>query len=201
MNQNVSTNTVRGRLGIRQMTIIGMLSAVSIVLGATGYGFIPLPMAKATILHIPVIVGAVLEGPMVGAAIGFFFGMFSLIQNYIAPSSIFSPAFQNPIVSVLPRILIGITSYYAYKFMLGKNETLKVGAGAVIGTITNTFVVLTMIYLLYPNLAFLKPGAGSNSAAKIIYGIALTNGIPEVVVGAVITVPVVMALKKIKNNR
>lgn len=200
MNQNVSTNTVRGRLGIRQMTVIGMLSAVSIVLGATGYGFIPLPMAKATILHIPVIVGAVLEGPMVGAIIGFFFGMFSLIQNYIAPSSIFSPAFQNPIISVLPRILIGITSYYAYKFMFGKNETLRVGVGAVLGTITNTFVVLTMIYLLYPNLAFLKPGAGANSAAKIIYGIALTNGIPEIIVGTLITVPVVMALKKIKNR-
>jgi uncharacterized membrane protein len=156
-------------------------------------------MAKATILHIPVIVGAILEGPLVGAIIGFFFGMFSLIQNYTASTSIFSPAFQNPIVSVLPRILIGIMSYYSYKYMLGKNETVKVGAGAVVGTLTNTAVVLTMIYLLYPNLAFLKPGAGSDSAAKIIYGIALTNGIPEVIVGTLITVPIVMALKKIKK--
>lgn len=199
MNQNVSTTRSGHRLGTRQLTTIGMLSAISIVLGATGYGFIPLPMAKATILHIPVIVGAILEGPLVGAVIGFFFGMFSLIQNYTAPSSIFSPAFQNPIVSVLPRILIGIVSYYSYKLMLGKNENIKVGAGAVVGTLTNTFVVLTMIYLLYPNLAFLKPGAGANSAAKIIYGIALTNGIPEVIVGTLITVPIVMAIKKIKK--
>ncbi|MCM0646946.1 ECF transporter S component [Clostridium swellfunianum] len=199
MNQNVSTTRSGHRLGTRQLTTIGMLSAISIVLGATGYGFIPLPMAKATILHIPVIVGAIIEGPLVGAVIGFFFGMFSLIQNYTAPSSIFSPAFQNPIVSVLPRILIGIVSYYSYKLMLGKNENIKVGAGAVVGTLTNTFVVLTMIYLLYPNLAFLKPGAGANSAAKIIYGIALTNGIPEVIVGTLITVPIVMAIKKIKK--
>jgi uncharacterized membrane protein len=199
MNQNVSTTGASRRLGTRQLTVVGMLSAISIVLGATGYGFIPLPMAKATILHIPVIVGAILEGPLVGAIIGFFFGMFSLIQNYTAPSSIFSPAFQNPIVSVLPRILIGIISYYSYKYMFGRNESLKVGAGAVAGTLTNTAVVLTMIYLLYPNLAFLKPGAGANSAAKIIYGIALTNGIPEVIVGTLITVPIVMALKKIKR--
>ena len=199
MNENVSATGARSRLSTRQLTVIGMLSAISIVLGATGYGFIPLPMAKATILHIPVIVGAILEGPLVGSIIGFLFGMFSLIQNYTAPSSIFSPAFQNPIVSVLPRILIGITSYYSYKYMFGKNETLKVGVGAVAGTLTNTAVVLTMIYLLYPNLAFLKPGAGSYSAAKIIYGIALTNGIPEVIVGAVITVPIVMAIRKIKR--
>jgi uncharacterized membrane protein len=199
MNQNVSTTGAASRLSTRQLTVIGMLSAISIVLGATGYGFIPLPMAKATILHIPVIVGAILEGPLVGAIIGFFFGMFSLIQNYTAPSSIFSPAFQNPIVSVLPRILIGIASYYSYKFMLGKNDTLKASVGAIVGTLTNTVVVLTMIYLLYPNLAFLKPGAGSSSAAKIIYGIALTNGIPEVIVGTIITVPIVMAIKKIRK--
>jgi uncharacterized membrane protein len=199
MNQNVSNASPGRRLSTRQLTVIGMLSAVSIVLGATGYGFIPLPMAKATILHVPVIIGAILEGPLVGGIIGFFFGMFSLIQNYTAPSSIFSPAFQNPIVSVLPRILVGITAYYSYKFMLGKNETLKIGAGAVIGTVTNTLVVLTLIYLIYPNLAFLKPGAGSSSAAKIIYGIALTNGIPEIIVAAIITIPVVVALKKIKR--
>jgi uncharacterized membrane protein len=199
MNQNVQTTGVGRRLNTRQLAVVGMLSAVSIVLGATGYGFIPLPMAKATILHIPVIIGAILEGPIVGAMIGFFFGMFSLIQNYAAPSSIFSPAFQNPIVSVLPRVLIAVTAYYSYKFMLGRNESIKVGVGAVIGTITNTFGVLTTIYLLYPNLAFLKPGAGSQSAAKIIYGIALTNGVPEVVVATIITVPVVMALKKIKK--
>jgi uncharacterized membrane protein len=199
MNQNVSTTTARVRLNTRQLTVIGMLSAISIVLGATGYGFIPLPMAKATILHIPVIVGAILEGPVVGGIIGFFFGMFSLIQNYTAPSSIFSPAFQNPIVSVLPRILIGITAYYSYKLIWARNTTFKVGVGAFIGSLTNTFVVLTLIYLLYPNLAFLKPGAGTSSAAKIIYGIALTNGIPEVIVCTIITIPVVMAIKKIKK--
>ena len=199
MNQNVQTTGVSKKLNTRQLAVIGMLSAISIVLGATGYGFIPLPMAKATILHVPVIIGAILEGPLVGGVIGFFFGMFSLIQNYTAPSSIFSPAFQNPIVSVLPRILIGITSYYAYKFTFGKNETVKVGVGAAVGTITNTLVVLTLIYLIYPNLAFLKPGAGSSSAAKIIYGIAFTNGVPEVIVGTLITIPVVIALKKIRR--
>jgi uncharacterized membrane protein len=56
-----------------------------------------------------------------------------------------------------------------------------------------------LIYLIYPNLAFLKPGAGSSSAAKIIYGIAFTNGIPEVIVATIITIPVVMALKKIRR--
>ena len=196
MERGLRTNS---KWKVRQLVVAGMLSAISIFLGMTGLGFIAIPPVKATIMHIPVIIGAIIEGPIVGAIIGFFFGMFSLIQNYTAASSIFSPAFQNPIVSVLPRILIGITSYYAYKFTFGKNETLKVGVGAVVGTITNTLVVLTLIYLIYPNLAFLRPGAGSNSAGKIIFGIAFTNGISEVFVATMITIPVVIALKKIRR--
>ena len=53
---------VKRKFNTRQITVVGVLSAISIVLGALGIGFIPLPMAKATIMHIPVIIGAILEG-------------------------------------------------------------------------------------------------------------------------------------------
>ncbi|MFL0246596.1 ECF transporter S component [Candidatus Clostridium stratigraminis] len=199
MNNNVSTVSAGRKLGTRQLTMIGMLSAISIVLGATGYGFIPLPMAKATILHIPVIIGAVLEGPIVGAMIGLLFGVFSLIQNYVAPSSALFFAFQNPLVSVLPRILIGIFSYYTYKYMFSKKELIKVGAAALIGTLTNTVGVLSMINLLYADHAAKALKVTSATVTKVIYGIALTNGIPEAIVAVIITVPVVMTLKKIRK--
>ena len=55
---------------VRQLTTIGLLSAISIFMGLSGLGFIPLPFMKATIMHIPVIIGAVLEGPIVGATVG-----------------------------------------------------------------------------------------------------------------------------------
>ena len=74
------------------------------VLGLTGYGFIPLPGAKATIMHIPVIIGSIIGGPMVGMTIGFIFGIFSIMQNITTPN-ILSFAFINPLVSVLPRVL------------------------------------------------------------------------------------------------
>ena len=80
-----------------------MLSAISIVLGASGVGFIPLPMARQPsctsrdywgILKVP--------GRM---AAGLIFGIFSIVQNMMNPS-LLSFAFLNPIVSVLPRMLI-----------------------------------------------------------------------------------------------
>lgn len=200
MNQNVSTNTgVSKKLGTRQLTVVGMLSAISIVMAMTPLGFIQLPMARATLMHIPVIIGALLEGPVVGILIGLIFGVFSLIQNYVAPTSALFFAFQNPIISVLPRILIGIAAYYSYKYMIGKNQTIKIGVGAAVGTITNTFGVLTMINILYADRAASVLKATPATITKVIYGIALTNGIPEVIAAVIITIPVVIALKKIKK--
>jgi len=193
-----SYGKARTRFGIRQITIVGMMSAVSVVLGLTGYGFIPLPTAKATIMHIPVIIGAVLEGPLVGAVIGLIFGLFSIFQNITTPS-LLSFAFLNPLVSVLPRILIGITSYYSYRILHKKNEPISIGIAAAVGTITNTVGVLTMIYILYAERYAEAIGKSAEIAAKAIYGIALTNGVPEVIIAILVTVPAVLAIKKIRK--
>ncbi|KHD35384.1 membrane protein [Clostridium acetobutylicum] len=180
----------------RQLTVIGLLSAISIVLGLTGYGFIPLPIAKATIMHIPVIIGAILEGPIVGVAIGLIFGVFSIIQNIMSPN-LLSFAYMNPLVSVLPRVLIGVTSYYAYTLIKAKNQSIKIGISAVVGTLTNTFGVLTMIYVLYAARYATAKHISAKAAAATIYGVAVTNGTCEAVISVLITIPVVLAVKKI----
>lgn len=189
---------VKRRFETRQLTIVGLLSAISVILGLTGYGFIPLPFAKATIMHIPVIIGAIIEGPLVGAAVGLIFGLFSIMQNIMSPN-VLSFAFMNPLVSVLPRVLIGITSYYAYAFFKTKRKALRIGFSAVVGTITNTFGVLTMIYFLYAENYAKAMKINVSTAAKAIYGLAFTNGSFEMIFAAAISIPVVMAVKKIRK--
>jgi len=188
-----------GRFGVRQIAIIGMLSAISIMLGLSGFGFIPLPTAKATIMQIPVIIGAILEGPVVGAMIGLIFGLFSIIQSLTAPN-ILSFAFINPLVSVLPRVFIGITAYYAYKWTRSKHQGVRIGVSAVVGSLTNTFGVLTMIYVLYAAQFAMARGIDLDAAIQVIYGIALINGIPEAIIAAAISIPVVGAIKKRYKN-
>ena len=195
MNQ---TTLAANRFGTRQIAVVGMLSAVSIVLGLTGYGFIPLPTAKATIMHIPVIIGAIVEGPVVGLMIGLIFGLFSIVQNLTSPT-LLSFAFINPLVSVLPRMLIALTSYYGCKLFSRRKDALGVGIGAAVGSLTNTFGVLTMIYLLYAARYAAAKGIDPSTAAKVIYGIALTNGVPEAIIAVVITIPVVLAIKRISR--
>lgn len=193
-------NSIKNRgITTNQLTTIGMLSAICVVLGLTGYGFIPLPGAKATIMHIPVIIGSIIGGPIVGMTIGLIFGLFSIMQNITAPN-LLSFAFINPLVSVLPRVLIGLTSYYVYKLNFIKKDSLRIGLATVIGSLTNTFGVLTMIYVLYAAKFAVAKGIEPSTAAKAIYTIAVINGVPEAIIATVITIPVVFAIKKIKKQ-
>lgn len=187
-------------LSTKKMTVIGMLGAVSIVLGMTPLGFIPIGPTKATIMHIPVIIAAMIEGPLVGAIVGLIFGIFSMIQSITSPTVI-SFVFWNPLVSVFPRMLIGIVSYYSYVSVkkIVKNEALAVAVTGAVGTLTNTVGVLSMIYLLY-GVRFVEAiGQDINSVGKIIMGIGITNGIPEMIVAILIVTGVMRGLKFISK--
>ena len=188
------------KLSTRQITVIGMMSAISIVMGLTGLGFIPFPTVKATIMHLPVIASAILEGPLVGAFVGLIFGLFSVYQNMTNPS-LLSFAFLNPLVSVLPRILIGITSFYAYKYMFSKSETVKITVAAIVGSLTNTLGVLTMIFVLYAQKYAELKKIDVSAVAKTIYGaIALPYGTVEALVSVAIIVPLVLAVNKLRHK-
>ena len=195
MERKVKNST---KLSTRQMAIVGMLSGISILLGITGLGFIPIPPINATIMHVPVIIGAIIEGPVVGATIGLIFGIFSIIRAITAPN-ILSFALINPIVSVIPRVLIGICSFYIYKAMIGKFQPIKIAVGALIGSLINTFGVLGAIYIIYIDKYAHDFGLSIPKAKAAIIAAGFTNGIPEAILSILITVPVVMAIKKVRK--
>jgi uncharacterized membrane protein len=169
---------------VRKIVIAGVLSAISILLGATMLGFIPVPTpaGHATIMHVPAIIGGVVEGPIVGVIVGTIFGIFSFIQATI-------PAFKDPLVAILPRILIGITAYLTYAGLKRVNEYLALVVAAVVGTLTNTIGVLGMGVLR----GYWAPG--------VALGVGLTQGIPEAIVAAIVTVAVVVVWKRIETGR
>ncbi len=144
--QNADTKTGnprsrKQRMTTRQMAVSGMLGAVAIVLSVTGLGMIPMPSlaGRATIMHVPVILAAILEGPAVGAFTGFIFGLYSFMTPVGA-----IPA--DPVVRILPRILIGITAYYSY--VLCRRSRAGVAVAAVVGTLTNTIGYLGLASLI-----------------------------------------------------
>lgn len=190
--------SISSRFDVRKITLIGMLSAISIVLGLTPLGFIPIPPVNATIMHIPVIIGAIIGGPLVGTMVGLIFGIFSIIQAILKPTPV-SFVFFNPLVAVIPRVLIGLTSYYAYSILKTKSKILKIGFSAFIGSITNTIGVLSAIYLIYLE-GYAKALGLSVAATKIgILSVGVTNGLPEAIISVLICIPVIQIVQKIKK--
>jgi len=121
--------TRRGfHLSTRDIAIAGILGALATALGYTPLGFIafPTPAGAATTMHIPVIVGAVLAGPAVGAFVGAIFGVISFLRAG-------TPAFSNPLIAIAPRILIGVVAALVFvalqrRFARGL-AVLALGAG------------------------------------------------------------------------
>ncbi len=99
----------------RTMVVIGMLGALTVVMGLTGIGFIPIPPVSATIMHLPVILAGVLEGPLAGAAVGAIFGGFSMYQAAVGANPVAKVLFLNPLIALVPRILIGIVAAYGFR--------------------------------------------------------------------------------------
>lgn len=195
MQSNVST-TRSAKLSTKQLAIVGMLSAISMILGMTPLGFIQLPFMSATIMHIPVIIGAILEGPVVGALVGLIFGIFSMIRAFSNPT-LTAFLFMNPIIAILPRILIGVGSYYVYRLVKIKATNIRIGIASIMGSFINTIGVLGISYLLYGNKLAEVMGISKTAVGITFLTTAGTNGVAEAAISALITIPVVGALRKI----
>ncbi len=187
-------------LSVKQLTTVGMLTGITIFMGLTRLGFIPLPTGvNATIMHLPVIIGALLEGPLVGSIIGLAFGLFSMYQAFTAPT-LLSFWFWNPIIAIVPRILIAIISYYTYKILKNKLKTAAIGVAAITGTLINTIGVLSLAYVFYLDKIAMLLNLDPSAVGKyMLVGVGITNGIPEAIVSSLITVPIVVAIKKIRK--
>lgn len=205
----LNTRGVRkSQQNVRKMVVIAMLSGICLFLGLTGLGFIPLPLFKLTILHLPVIIGAIIEGPIVGGSIGLIFGLFSIYQNITAPTPM-SPFFYNPLVSVLPRILIGVISYYVYKIIRAKVKNIKasISIAAICGSLINTIGVLGIIYLIYFKdyaTVLMERGTISTNSMSAVTTALLTvigtNGLAEAILSALIVSPIVIAIFKMQKK-
>ena len=170
-------------LDVRQIVIAGILGGIAIFLGATQLGFIPVPnvSGRATILHIPAIVGGALEGPVVGALAGLIFGIFSWLDPIVPP-------LRNPLVSILPRIPIGIVSWFVFVSLRRTSVDLASVVAGLLGSFTNTVGVVGMAVLLgyFPFAVFL---------------VVLPQAIAEAVLAAVVTLVVVRGVRLFRSGR
>jgi uncharacterized membrane protein len=184
----------------RVVAISGVMSAITVLLVITPLGLVPwFSGASLTVMQVPVIIAAILEGPIAGLIVGAIFGISSLLRAAVAPNGVFDPIFVNPVVSILPRLLIGPVSYLVYKVLKGKESAPRIGAAAILasvaGCLTNTCLVLPLLKL-FADLAHI-----AGLTWLVVGSIAVVNGLPEAGISAFIVTATILIWKGVTIGR
>ena len=117
-------------------------------------GFFRIGNINLTNLHIPAILSSIVLGPFYGAFMGLLFGIISLMRAVGRETSILDVLLQNPLISVVPRICFPLISGYLYRFLAGvwgkKRSEASAALSAGVGSFSNSILVLTALYMIYP---------------------------------------------------
>lgn len=191
----------------RWLVMTGLFAAIIIVLANTPLGMIQLPIIKATTVHIPVIIGACLLGPLAGAILGGVFGICSMISNTMAPTLLsfaFSPFLANDIpgmlkavwISVGCRIMIGIVAGWLWILLkkLKVNMMVALPITGFVGSMTNTAFVMGSIYLLLAKQYAEAKDVAVSAVFGLVMGTVTASGIPEAIAAAVLVTAIGAAL-------
>lgn len=192
----------------RYMATLAMLCGVLLVMGMTGIGFIPLPVIKATTMHIPVILGAILLGPKAGGVLGAVFGLCSIWANTTTPgllSFAFSPFMTTEgLVGVCKslwiglgcRILFGLIAGWLWKLFrrMMSSEYAALPVTAAVATLCHTLLVMGSIYLLLTQQYAAAKNVAVSAVFGLIMGTVTASGIPEAVAAAILVTVIGKAL-------
>ncbi|GFI11562.1 pantothenic acid transporter PanT [Lachnospiraceae bacterium] len=189
----------KSRKDTRWMVSVALMAAIVILLANTPLGMIQLPIIKATTVHIPVIIGAVLLGPLAGAILGGVFGVCSMISNTVAPTLLsfaFSPFLAEDLIGALKtlwiavgcRVLIGVVAGWLWIGLrkLRLSPWIALPVTGFVGSLTNTVFVMGSIYVLLAS----QYAAAKEVARGAVWGLIMTtvtaSGIPEAIAAAVL---------------
>lgn len=191
----------------RWMVSVALMAAIVIVLANTPFGMIQLPIIKATTVHIPVILGAILLGPGAGAILGAVFGICSLVSNTMAPTLLsfaFSPflsttgipgALKAIWISVGCRILIGVVAGWLWVLFtkIKLNQFIALPIVGFVGSMVNTVTVMGSIYFLFAQQYAEAKEVALTAVFGLVMGTVTASGIPEAIAAAIL----VLALGKV----
>lgn len=187
------------------LTLTSAFFALILLLGMTPLGLIPLGFINVTILCIPVIVGTILMGLKVGLMLGACFGLTSTLSAFglsLVPQSALAAALvaKSPLLAILmcfvPRLLVPVTTHLVYRAVSkGKRSKLGVAPAAVAGSLTNTVFYLGLMLLFY-----ILVGLDAAAILGLIGGTGLIAGSAEAIVAAILSVPILLALFKLKKE-
>ena len=179
----------------KKLTQTAVLAGICIMLTLTGWGFIKTPLLSITFVHLPVILGALIVGKKEGIILGLTFGLCSLVNNMIYPTAT-SFVFYNPMVSIFPRVMISVVVIGVALALKNQKQEIRIVASAVAGSLTNTVLVLSMIYVFYAARYAEALNISKDAVIATLATTAAVNGISEAIFVSILCLVIIKAMKK-----
>ncbi|MFZ1690404.1 MAG: ECF transporter S component [Trichococcus flocculiformis] len=186
-----------------RIAILGILSAFIIIQTFVPFlGNIPIPPLNPTIIHITVIVAAFVLSTKDGMLVGLVWGLARMVKAYTLPASPLDLLlWTNPVIAVVPRVMVGLVAGLVFHaFLKRKQEKVGMVTAAVLGSLTNTVLVLGFIALFYGNEYATALNVDPSNLLKVLAGIVATNGIGEAVAAGLIAPFIATALMKVRRK-
>lgn len=197
----------------KTLTKLALFTGIIFVLAFTPLGYINLPIASLTTIHIPVIIGSILFGTRESIYLGLIFGLTSFIKCFTAPDAVALIVLGTDtgfglynlllilMIIFIPRILTGLFTNLSYKALskVIKKDIFSIGIASFIGSMTNTVFFLGGLYIF----AFEASAAGFGIASAtpgvflmLLLGIVLFNGGLEAIVAVILSTSICKAISK-----
>lgn len=182
-------------LKIKRITGIAIFAALILVLDVFTY-FIKITFVNITLALVPIVVGAIIYGPLAGFILGCVAGFLVFVNpDTIAlfwPYGIIITFF----ICVLKMGIAGWVSGLIYKFLHNKNKKLAVTLASIIVPIVNTGLFAIAAILFYYELIESFSPEGQNTIAYLFLSFIGYNFLIEFAVNSLLS-PIVLRLANI----
>lgn len=150
-----------------------------LVMGLGHIGFLPMPGGgqPLTIMHIPVILAAIVDGPVAGSLLGALFGLLSWLT--LGPN--------DPALHFMPRILMGAAAGFVYLIMY---RTMDEGARITVASAVAASVASIINTMGFSLLAVSKGFLHESHLLTVVF----LNGSLELIIAVLIVVPASIGL-------
>ena len=186
----------------KKLVTTALLTAVIVVLQTVASGIRIGPFTP-TLSLIPIIIGALLYGPVVGGFLGAVFGVIVIIGVLSGSEPMSTMMMQtNPVMTVtlclVKGIAAGVIPALAYNALKDKNDLVATAIAAILAPVSNTGIFSIGLITVFMPIAeqFAAQLEFPNVAKFLFVGIIGTNFLFELAVNVVL-VPVVKRVLKV----
>lgn len=190
----------------KTLVIYALLTAIIVIMSFTPLGYFRTGTIEITLLTIPVIIGAIILGPVAGAFMGGIFGITSFIQCFgLSPFGTMllgiNPVFTF-IVCFFPRVLMGWLCGVIFKALKGKSaDFVSFSVASLSGALLNTVLFMTALMLSFGRTEFIQSlNPEGLSVVSFVIAFVGINGLIEAVTCFIVGTAISRSVYKYANR-